>query len=311
MATTTANQNLNVNKRVYEAFLSGANKYTEQGLKIFNEVSPERMTEMASISTGLGLLDQVAENAVYPEASLDEFGSKSVTQVMYRKALPYSMLMQRFDNYRVVEREAARGGFRMKQTRDNVMSSILRGATTTTTTWDSLSLANASHLIGTTGATQSNVVTGGLTEPNLITAIQRLFEMRDHDNVVGSLPAAQLIVPAALDNTAKRLLASMGSPSTANRYTNPLMTAPNANDGSGIEVVTWAQLGAVNPGGSDTTCYLVADKMFHRLDYLESIGPKMTPITPDKTNNGSFSYRFDYAAAAVAVDYFGVVAITA
>lgn len=310
MATNTSNQTLNVNRRVYEPFLSGANKYEEQGLKIFNEVEPTRMTELASISTGLGLLDQVAENAVYPEADLNEFGSKSVTQVQYRKALPYSMLMQRFDNYRTVEREASRGGFRMRQTRDNVMAAILRGASTTTTTWDGLSLLNSAHKIGTTGLTQSNVVTGGLSETSLITAIQRLSEMRDHDNVVGSLPAMKLVVPFALDNTAKRLLWSMGSPTTANRYDNPLKTMPNPQDGNSIEIITWAQLGAV-AGGSDTTCFLVTDKMFHRLDYLESIAPKMTPITPDKTNNGSFSYRFDFAAAAVAVDYFGVVGITA
>jgi hypothetical protein len=308
--TLSSNQPLNANLRVAESALSGATKYREVGSKIFNPHDPQRITEIFALNTGMGLLPQVSENASYPQVDLNEFANKQVTQQVFKKELPYSMLMKRFDNHAVIAREAARAGYRMMQTKDNLMASIFRGYATTTTVAGGATLGSATQMIGTTGLTQSNLVTGGFSETNLQVAIQSLYEQRDHDNVIGALDAVMLVFPAGRYFDSFKFLRSTGSPTTANRYLNPLSQDPNIVEPGQIELVPWGFLGAV-AGGVDTTAFLLSEKLFHQLFYLESIAPKMTPRTSSETLTGGESYRFDYAAAAVAADYRGLVVITA
>jgi hypothetical protein len=107
---------------------------------------------------------------------------------------------------------------------------------------------------------------------------------------------------------ARKILQSDGSPSTANRYDNPLngkTNIQNADSGT-INPVSWGFLSSV-VGGSDTTCYLIGDKLFHTLTYLESIAPTMVTLDKTKTTTGGETYRFDYAASAGVIDYRGIV----
>ena len=312
MATLTSNIPLQVNKKVFDAVATGSMMYREVGAEIFKIETPDRMTELVSLNQGLSLLTAVPENAPYPQTDVNEYGSVSVAQQMYRQALVFSQLAMGFDkNYSGLAKEITRGGLRLKQTRDNIMASNVRGWNTTTTTWDGLSVVNSAHKIGTTGVTQSNVVTGGLSEANLTTAIQSLFEQRDASNVVNSLFPSILLVPPALDKTAKKILHSEGSPSTANRYTNPLETELPIQDGGDVRIVPWNLLGAVNGGGSDTNCYLLSPQLFTELFYFEQIAPKVTPVLPAWNTNGSFEYRFELSGGAVAAHYQGIVGITA
>ena len=310
-ATLTSNQSLNTNLRLAQALLSGKGKFKGTMDMVFNQVDPQRVDELFSISTGMGLLTEVTQNSAYPQAAINEFASKSVTQRTFKKAIPVSMLMKRFDNYNVVSREVSRAGYRMSQTKENLMASILIGSTTTTLTWDGLPLLSASHKIGTSGQTQSNIITGGFSEQTVQDGLVRLHSLKDHDNIMGMYDTLCCVFPPALHNEAYRIFRSEGSPSSANRYTNPLdgKAGIYMTDNQNIELYESSFLSSIN-GGSDTTAYLMSDKLFHELKYLESIAPKMTFLDASKTQTGGDEYRFDYAAAAVAVDYLGVVGIT-
>jgi hypothetical protein len=318
MAVLTGNMQLASNLRLAVEYNAGVRRYTPHGLDIFNTIDPQRRDEMFAIHTGLGLLVQVSEDAAYPLASMVEFGSVTASQLSFKKALPVSLLMKRFDaNYNAIAAEVSNAGFRLSQTKDNVMAGVIRGSASTTLVFDSLSLFNASHKIGTSGLTQSNVTTGGYSDANVIAAIQKLYEQRDHDNIVGSYEVATLVTPPALSINAKRTLQSSELFSVASgvytMYHNPLNSNPNIDSAASTQVIrhfTWNLLGAVNSAGSDTTSYLFSQKNIHRLNYLEKIAPQMSTATGDSTHTGGDIYRFDYAAVACAVDYVGTNAIT-
>jgi hypothetical protein len=59
-----------------------------------------------------------------------------ISQRVFKKELPYSQLMKRFDNMDVITREASRAGYRMMQTKDDIMAQVLRGSVTTSLCWD-------------------------------------------------------------------------------------------------------------------------------------------------------------------------------
>ena len=291
-------------------YKAGIKTFSPKGQLVFNQVDPVRATELISVTQGLGLPQVTGQAGTYFTTDINEYGSKAVDQVRYTNSFAYSKLMRRFDHVDILSKSTAQGTFRTLQRKDDIMAAILRGSATTTTTYDNLSLLNGSHTVGTTGLTQTNITTGGVTEPNLITAIANMYQMLDENGLVGELDTCYILYPPVMDNTIKRFLHSEGSPTTANRYTNPLMGEANIQTGEKIQLIPWARLGAA-AGGSDTTAYLVSNKMFHNLMYLEAIGPETTVVTPDKTNNGSYEVRFELHAAAVVPHYYGIWGITA
>ncbi|OPX88986.1 MAG: hypothetical protein A4E53_01719 [Pelotomaculum sp. PtaB.Bin104] len=289
MASTSLNPS-DVNKLVLESFTSGWKSYQPKYPYIFEEREPQRKDEKFSITASGGDITQVAEGAAFPQVDITEVGNKTVSQLEYKESLPVTELLRRFDNYGTVVEEASKQGYRARLTMDRVGATLISNATTTTTTWDGLALANASHLIGNTGVTQSNVVSGALTESTLNTAIINLRKMKDHNNQEMALMPRTLLVPANLAKKAFELTASQGSPESANRNSNFFNTL-------GLNVVVWELL------TSTTAWMLLADKVFTRFRYLISIPPKVEYIRRPETGNYEYQLSFDMGAGVV--DYLG------
>lgn len=287
-------QNLSsANKLVLEAFDSGWRTYEPQGTKFFNKRSPERFNEKFSVTAADGDIQAVSPGAAYPAVNVEEIGSKTITQQAYKKEIPVDFLMKRFDNYGVVIREATKHGYRAKQVMDQVMADVLLNAEGSSTTWDGLSLANASHLIGNSGQTQSNITTGALSETTLNSAHVALMTQKDHGNQVMPTNGMYLVVPQALAITGYKLLRSTQGPETADRETGYLNTL-------GMELVPWNLL---DNGGNTTDYHLIANKMFNRLEYLVSVEPTVMYREDPDTGNGL--YQIEFACAAGAPDYLG------
>lgn len=295
MSHVTLNQS-SANKLVLEAFSSGWETYEVQGTKFFNKKSPERFDEKFSVTAADGGFQTVAPGAAYPSVNVEEVGSKTISQKAYKKEIPVDFLMKRFDNYGVVIEEATKHGYRAKQVMDQVMADVLNNGEGTTTTWDGLSLANASHLIGNTGTTQTNIVTGALAEATVNSAHVALQTQKDHGGQVMPTVGSYLVVPPALQMTAYKLLNSVTAPETADRATGFLNTL-------GMELVTWALL------DDSVDSWLIADKMFNRLEYLVSVEPTVIYREDSATGNGL--YQIEFACAAGAPDYLGTVFLNA
>ena len=69
------------------------------------------MDEKFSITTSAGILTPVAEGASFPTVDVQEAGVQTVSQVPYKRSIPVTTLMQRFDNYGVVISEAQKLGY--------------------------------------------------------------------------------------------------------------------------------------------------------------------------------------------------------
>jgi hypothetical protein len=290
MSATSLNPS-DVNKLVLEAFTSGWRTYQPKYQYIFDERDPQRKDEKFSITASGGDIGTVAEGAAFPQVDIAEIGTKTLTQVEYKEALPVTQLLKRFDNYGVVIEEAAKQGYRARLTIDRACANVLNNATGTSTVWDGHPLAYASHRIGNTGVTQSNVVAGALTESTLNSAITALRKMKDHNNQELALMPRTLVVPANLAKKAFELTASQGSPESANRNSNFFNTL-------GLNVVVWELL------TSTTQWLLLADKVFTKFRLLPSIPPRVDIVRRPETGSDEYQLQFDIAVGVI--DYLGI-----
>jgi hypothetical protein len=291
MSLTSLNLN-SANKLVLEAFDSGWKTYEVQGTKFFNKQAPERVDEKFSITAADGSIPTVAENGNYPSINIAEVGSKTLSQLVYKRAIEVSKLMKRFDNYGVVIREATKLGYRAKYTMDEVMADVFNNATGTSTTWDGYALLYASHKVGDlVGQTQSNIVAGALSKTTFNEAYVKLQKQKDHGGKVMPTTGKWLVYNPTLHMQAFELVGSPNSPENANRNINYVNSL-------GIDLVSWPLL------TSTTGWFLIADKMFNRLQYLVAIEPEINYVRND--SNGSWEYQIDFACKAGAPDYLGV-----
>lgn len=292
------------NKLVLESYDSGWRTYDIQGTKFFNKRSPERFDEKFSVTGADGAINEVSPGAAYPSVNVEELGSITASQRSYKKEIPIDFMMKRFDNYGTVLREAQKHGYRSKQVLDGLMASVLLSTESGSfgaTPWDALSLANGSHLIGNTGITQSNIVTGALSEATLNTADVTLSTQKDHGGQTMPTIGRWLVVPKALAITAYKLTQSTEGPETANRETGYINTL-------GIMPCPWVLLDSGTQDvatGNAVDWHLIADKMFNRLEYLVSVEP--TVIYREDPNTGNGLYQIEFAGTAAASDYLGYV----
>ena len=289
MSLTTLNLSV-ANKLVLEAFDSGWKTYQPQGEKFFNKVDPQRVDEKFSVHAADGSIQEVSENTAYPSINVAEIGSVTISQRVFKKEIPVSKLMKRFDNYGVVLREATKQGYRARYVMDDVMADVLNNGFGTTTTWDGLSLFNASHLIGASGSTQSNTAATDISKSTINTAHIALQTQKDHGNQTMPVMGKFLVVHPNDQMTAWEAIGSPQDPTTANRAMNFINTL-------GIQLVVWPLL-------DDTdSWFLICDKMFNRLEYLVAIEPTVEYVRND--TNGSFAYQLDFACNAGSPDYLG------
>lgn len=250
----------------------------------------QRFEEKFSVRGGMSAdLVDVADGAAYNAQNPKIVGTQTIEQLMYKESVAITKMMKEKDHYGSAFEDAYRLGYYAHLKMDKLATDILVNATGTTVTWDGLSLANASHLVGDTGATQDNTVTGALDLANLETAIQGLRTQVDHNNATMGISPSYLVVPTRNMHEALRLTESPMTPGDANTAKNVIQP---------LQVVVWDQLVTTN-----WEAMLVTDKMFHRLEYQLAYGPE---ITPDRdTATGNDLIQMDLACNAGAVDYLG------
>lgn len=292
MSTTSLNT-ADVNKLVLEAFSSGWRNYTPKYQYIFTEMAPERLDEKFSVTASGGDIPQVAEGASFPQVNIQQVGTKTLTQNTYKEALPITTLLQRFDNYGVVIEEAQKQGYRARLTMDRIGANILNNAFTTETVWDGKAIYSATHNIGNTASTQSNLVTGQLADSTLNTAQIQLRNQVDQNNQAMALLPRTLVVSPSFAKKAFELTESQGSPESANRNSNFFNTL-------GLQVVVWELL------TDSDAWFLFADKTFTRFRYLVAIPPRTEYIRRPET--GNYEYQLEFAVVAGAPDYLGTEA---
>lgn len=279
---------------VKKEFLSGYTKYQPKGSTIFNIDTPERFNEKESVVTTDGDIPQVAEGSAYPASLVRELGTVTYTSVEYKRKWGLTQLMEDFSNYGTTMKMMMKAGYRARYKQDNLMQAVITGGFATTTTWDGAYLFSASHSVGDTGVTQSNLISGALTETTLNEAYIALGLLKDHEGLTMPMDGVKLLVPQTLAKKAYELVQSPAGPETADRKKNYINSL-------GIEVVVWPLFDAV----STTAWFLLTDKMWHSLTAYQKVNPSMKMYTDDDTDNMWEKCRFVQVQGAT--DYLGVV----
>jgi phage major head subunit gpT-like protein len=185
-----------------------------------------------------------------------------------------------------------KAGYRARYKQDDLLRAVISGGFATTTNWDGAYQFSATHSIGDTGLTQSNLVSGALSETTLNTAYTNLMTMKDHENLVMPIQGSVLLVPAALAKKAWELVNSPDGSETGDRKRNYVNSL-------GIKVVVWPLLDAV----STTAWYMLSDKMWHTLTCYQKVAPSMKMYTDEDTDNMWEKVRFVQVQGSC--DYLG------
>lgn len=125
--------------------------------------------------------------------------------------------------------------------------------------------ANNHPLLDSNGV-GNNLATGALTDVNLKAALKLMRETVDEAGNLVQFKATKLIIPPALEDTARRILHSAQLSGTANNDTNEFLRS------YGLEIVVLDYLSAA-AGGSDTAWFL-QDGGQHELNFFWRVRPE-------------------------------------
>ena len=282
---------------VKKEFLSGYESYTMVGPQVFNLDVPDRLNEKESVVTTDGDIDQVAEGAAYPEALIRELGTKTYTSVEYKKKYGITELMDDFSNYGTTMKMMRKAGYRARYKQDKLMKDVLSGGFATNTVWDGDYIFSATHNIGDTGETQSNLLSGALSKTNINNAYVKLRTMKDHENLTMPLSVAYLVVPSALAMSAHEFLLSPDDPTTANR-------SKNFVNSLNIKIIEWPLLDE----DSTTAYFMLSEKMWHSLTAYQKAKPTLRMYLDENTGNTYEKVRFVQTQGST--DYLGICGST-
>lgn len=304
MAKTYVAQNLEqADLKVKEAFSTGARGYVSTYDKVFIIETPERYNERFTIvKTDSGVLE-VADGAAFPSQNISELGANTITQRVYKSAIPISDLADVFDNYGSIVRVANTRGAHFKQKVDQLCASFLNNATSTSGDYGiniagtTTALTSTTQPIGDTGLTQSNRISGNLDKTSLNQARILMRKMKDHDGMIANYQARRLVVPSEEVMNAWQITYSKDEPESANRNDNYINTL-------GLQVIEWPLL------TSTTGSFLMANKSDVgmkglRLEVKEM--PSMRRILD--THTGNFVYQIRMILYPGVIDYLGLVTI--
>ena len=130
---------------------------------------------------------------------------------------------------------------------------------------DGLELFHDAHTLVDSEKTCSNLMTGALNEANLKRAIQMMASQLDEAGNLIQMKATKLIVPPALEDTARRLLHSSLLPGTELNDTNEYLK-------DRLQIVVMDYLAEI-AGGSDTMWFL-QDGSRHELNFFWRVKPE-------------------------------------
>jgi len=282
---------------VAKSFEAGYKGYQAQWSKVFKTIPSPRYEEKFSVRGGYGDITPTTDGGAYNMMDPKVVGTQTIAPLIYKNAVQMTKMAKVKDNYMSLIEDTKRLGYLLGIERDTVAATVLNNAASTTVTWDGVALASASHLIGDTGDTQSNITTGGIGVSTLEEALQNFKLQKDQDGRIMNLTAKYIVYPVQKHFQIAKLIDSQMSPEDANNNVNPINSL-------GLIMVPWAQL-----NGTTFDAMLLSEETMHRLVHKEDYPLQATPARD--TNTGNDMVQWDLACNYGAIDYLGTYFITA
>ena len=273
--TSNAHVSENFSKLLYpglrKVFFETYDEIPEQFPKIFNVQTSNSATE---VDHGLGAfgdwVERTKEVAKVAYAKISEGGNvrythKAVTNVIMISRELYDD--EKYGQMKKMAKALARAG-RAKVERDaiTVLTKGVKNDDGAFKGRDGKELFHDQHDLVDSSKKCSNLMTGALNEANLKKAMKMMRTQLDEAGNLIQMKATKLIVPPALEDTARRLLHSTQIAGTELNDTNEYLKQ------SGIEIVVMDYLGE-EAGGSDTAWFL-QDGSRHELNFFWRVKPE-------------------------------------
>ena len=251
-------------------FFETYDEIPEQYSKIFNVQTSNSATET---DHGMGAFgeweERVSELDTVAYAKISDGGDVTYKHKAFTKGFMIGRELYDDEKYGQMKKMAkalARAG-RAKVERDaiTVLTKGFKGDPGAFKGRDGLELFHDAHTLVDSEKTCSNLMTGVLNEVNLKRAIQMMGQQLDEAGGLIQMKATKLIVPPALEDTARRLLHSTQLPGTELNDTNEYLK-------DRLQIVVMDYLAEV-AGGSDTMWFL-QDGSRHELNFFWRVKPE-------------------------------------
>ena len=273
---TTGNTHVSENfgKLLYpglrKIFFETYDEIPEQYSKIFNVQTSSSATE---VDHGMGAFgeweERTSEIDTVAYAKISDGGDVTYKHKAFTKGFMIGRELYDDEKYGQMKKMAkalARAG-RAKVERDaiTVLTKGFKGDDGAFKGRDGLELFHDAHTLVDSRKTCSNLMTGVLNEVNLKKAIQMMGQQLDEAGGLIQMKATKLIVPPALEDTARRLLHSTQLPGSELNDTNEYLK-------DRLQIVVMDYLAEV-AGGSDTMWFL-QDGSRHELNFFWRVKPE-------------------------------------
>lgn len=275
MSATRANFGDLLEPGMRKVFDDNFKEWEEQYSKILNVLSSTKKDETDTAVTGFGLLEEHSESEPLKYEDVLQGYDTTYTHKTYRKGFSISREMYEDDQYNVMKKKASALARSTRRTIEYYAASVINNAFTTVG-GDGAALSSASHPRSDGGTAQSNTGTGALTEATLTAAILAMRNQLDDKGMKIQVRPTHLIVPPALENTARILLGSNLRSGTANNDMNPIKGA--------LEVIVYDWM-------TSSTAWFLMDKTQAELNFFWRTKPEFKQDESFDTDAALFKVR--------------------
>lgn len=303
MSVLATNNLKQVNKEVCDVFSTGYKARVNTWDKVFNRKSPTRKDEITTIIKLDNNVTETTDGGGFTANDIKEIGEYTVTQKLFKDKITLGDFAEEFDNYGKIKQASREKGEDYKYHQDVLAVNFLNNPTSTTAPYGfqvdgatTTPLLSNTQPVGDTGVTQDNLVTGGLSKPNLNTSRNLLKKMKRHNGNIAGYQSRRFLHPTELTMTAWELTQSKMEPEGAENSENYISRL-------GIDPIEWDLL------SSDNQCFLMdsLDRMPHFM-YMIKVDAQIRAITNDTTGNTEYQNRMMLQAGIA--DYQGLVGLS-
>lgn len=260
-------------------------EYPEQYSQIFKVSTSSKQDEKDSAVTGFGLMEEHTESQPLVYADVQQGYDVTYTHKTFRKGFSISREMYEDDQYNVMKKKPAALARSARRTIEYFAAAVLNNAFSTSYLGgDSKPLCSTIHpcAVGAGGSAQSNASATGitLTEANLKTALLAMRGQKDDKDMKIQVRATHLIVPPALEHTAKVLLQTQLLPGSGNNDINTLKGELT------LVVYDWL---------TSTTAWYLMDKNQAELNFFWRVRPEFKQDENFDTDAALFKARMRFS----------------
>lgn len=277
MGATRANFGDLLEPGLRKVFDDNFKEWPEQYSKVFNVYTSSKQDETDSAVTGFGLLEEHTESEPLKYEDVLQGYDYKYTHKTYRKGFSISREMYEDDQYNVMKKKAAALARATRRTIEYYAASVLNNAFSTSYLGgDGKPLCADDHPRLDGGTAQDNKGTTALGEASLEAAILAMRGQKDDKGMKIQVIPTMLVVPPALENTARILVESTQRTGTPNNDINPLKGS--------LEVFVYDWL-------TDTNNWFLIDKNQAELNFFWRVKPEFKQDESFDTDAALFKVR--------------------